>query len=60
MTPAQKKMVGLVCVVASVFLILGSFYLPSDFIGGAGGILLASGIVLLLAGNALIVFGTDR
>lgn len=60
MTPTLKKMVGLIAVIISIYLVLGAFYLPSSFMGEVRNLVLAGGIVLLIAGNILIVFGAEK
>lgn len=56
MSEATQKMLGLVAIIISVFLLMGGLYLPADFVvEPTQTALVVLGVVLLLGGNVIMV-----
>ncbi|MCQ5091635.1 hypothetical protein [Slackia exigua] len=60
MSKATKKMLAVIAIMASLFLIIGGMYLPNDFAAPAvRGVLGWSGLILLIGGNVVLVATSD-
>ena len=56
MNEATQKMLGLVAIIISIFLLMGGLYLPADFVAEpTQTVLVIFGVVLLLGGNVVMV-----
>lgn len=60
MSATLKKMLAVIGIIASLFLILGGLYLPDSFAAPlVKSILCWSGLILLLVGNVILVATED-
>ena len=56
MSEATQKMLGLITIIISVFLLMGGLSLPADFVAEpTQTVLVVLGVVLLLGGNVVMV-----
>ena len=56
MSEATQKMLGLVAIIISIFLLMGGLYLPDGFVvEPTQTVLVVLGVVLLLGGNVVMI-----
>lgn len=56
MSEATQKMLGLIAIIISIFLLMGGLYLPDGFVAEpTQTVLVVLGVVLLLGGNVVMV-----